>query len=163
MLNYTPKRLPKLLLQSYLTSTQDYTKTVQTRDMVKGDNTVSGSERLNPGSNRHYLSGRLMPVDTGRGQQVVLDLLEVGVADAAALHSHQKFARSNDGYGDRLDAHSAVALVDGSVHGVTGGARRRACQDIPPIWPLPLEPACSTSAIPESVRTDGAKPLSRSG
>ena len=37
-------------------------------------------------------AGRLMPVDSGRREQVVFDLLEIGVADAAGFHANQDFA-----------------------------------------------------------------------
>ena len=43
------------------------------------------------GSNR---ARRFVPVDAGRREQVVFDLLEVGVTDAATVHPHEQFART---------------------------------------------------------------------
>ena len=42
-----------------------------------------------PGCRHH--ARRLMPKNAGRSQQIVFDLLQIGVADAARLHAHQDF------------------------------------------------------------------------
>ena len=60
---------------------------------------------------------RLMPVDAGCRQQVILNLLEISVANAAGFHPDQHFTIAN-GWGiHRLDSNTTVAQVHGCLHG----------------------------------------------
>ena len=58
-----------------------------------------------------------MAEDPGRREQVVLDLLEIGVTDAAAFHLNQQFAGANSGGGHLLHRYPAVAGVNRGSHG----------------------------------------------
>ncbi len=59
---------------------------------MEGEHAVAGFEfgyvRAHCG---HHARG-FMSIDAGRRQQIVFDLLEIGVADAASLHADQNFA-----------------------------------------------------------------------
>jgi len=68
------------------------------------------------GAHRRHNSGGFVPVHPRRRQQVVLDLLEVGVTDATSFHPYQNLATPDGGRGDLLDADHALAAIDGCVH-----------------------------------------------
>ena len=48
-------------------------------------------------------------VDAGRGQQVVFDFLEIGVADAAGFHTNEDLTRADFGRVDGVDGDDGVA------------------------------------------------------
>jgi len=69
---------------------------------------------------RHY-AGSLVPVDPRRRQQVVLDLLQIGVADAASLHAHQQLTGADFGRRDLSTVttlpplYTAACIVEGTA------------------------------------------------
>jgi hypothetical protein len=84
--------------------------------MVKGDNPISP---LKPGHTAtdcgHDPSG-FLAVDSGRRQQIVLDLFQIRVTDPAGLHTDQNFAGTYDRSGNLLDFDHAVPAIDRGVH-----------------------------------------------
>src|ERR1017187_939329 len=76
---------------------------------------ASTRTRISPGA--HYHSSRLMSIDAWRGQKVVFDFLQIGVADPTSFHAHQDFARSDFRNGHLLDGDDTLAFVHSRVHG----------------------------------------------
>ena len=58
-----------------------------------------------------------MTVDARRRQQVVFDLLQIGVADAAGFHANQQSRRGRSRAWGPARRHHALALVHSGVHG----------------------------------------------
>ena len=69
-----------------------------------------------PRSDRGDHARRLMPENPRRREQVVLDLLEIGVADPAAFHPDQQFSGPDGGRGYRFHRNRAVAGIHGGLH-----------------------------------------------
>src|SRR5450755_3085049 len=89
---------------------------VLARNMVKNHYAIAGNVLRDIASRAHYHSGGLMSIDAGRGQKVVFDFLQVGMADSTRFHAHQDFARSDLRYGHLLDAYDTLAFVHSRVH-----------------------------------------------
>lgn len=65
--------------------------------------------------------GRLMAVNTRRRQEVMFDLLEIGVANPAAFHAHQNFISPDNGRFDRPNLDPAMADIDCRAHALRRG------------------------------------------
>ena len=65
--------------------------------MVEDDDAVAGLEFRDVGAHVRDHARGLMAVNARRGEQVVFDLLEIGVADAAGFHADEDFARADLG------------------------------------------------------------------
>ena len=73
--------------------------------------------------------------DAWRGQRVVFDLCQIGVADAAGLHENEQFAGADRRDGDIIDGNAAVPAIDGGFHRMWDGLIRSVCwQESPPIY-----------------------------
>jgi hypothetical protein len=57
-----------------------------------------------------------MSIDSGRGEQIVFDLLEVGVADTTGFDAHEDLAAPNVRRWHRLHGDFAFAKIHGSLH-----------------------------------------------
>ena len=60
---------------------------------------------------------RFMTVNSGRGQKIVLDFFQIGMADAAGFDANQQLARTDVGRRNLFDRYNAAALVNGGAHG----------------------------------------------
>jgi hypothetical protein len=60
--------------------------------VVKHDYTIAGRELAHLPPSAHYHSSRLMSIDARRGQKVVFDFFQIGMADATGFHAHQNLA-----------------------------------------------------------------------
>ena len=67
---------------------------------------------LQPAPSAHHNACSLMSIDARRGQKVVFDFLEIGMADSAGFHAHENFAWSDFGNGHLLHArrHSGLCI-----------------------------------------------------
>ena len=74
-----------------------------------------GIARKPPPYADHHTS-RLMSIDARRGQKVVFDFLQIGVADPAGLHAHQYLARSDFRRGHLFHGDDTLAFVHSRVH-----------------------------------------------
>src|SRR5579871_2992962 len=85
-------------------------------NMVKHDHAVAGCVTRDARADGGDHPRCFMPIDAGRCKQVVRDLLEVGVADAACFDTNQYLAWADlrDGNGFYLD--SARAFIDRRLH-----------------------------------------------
>jgi hypothetical protein len=92
---------------------------------MKRHHAVAGSEFRDARAYRRYHAGRLVPVDPRWREQVMLDLLQVGVADAARLDPNQKFPRSNKRRRNFFYLNHAGPTIYGSVHGLRYRTRLR--------------------------------------
>ncbi len=70
-------------------------------------------------------TGRFVTIDTRRRKQVVLDLLEIGMTDAAGFHANKQLARPDDRRVDALDSDLAVSGINGCPHGARYWLTRR--------------------------------------
>jgi hypothetical protein len=91
-------------------------KAIQARNVVKQANSIARGKLLNTLTDFGDDARRLMPIDTGCRQQVMLDLLEIGMADAADFNAHQDLARPDFRHADLLNGDPPVALVDSRAH-----------------------------------------------
>jgi hypothetical protein len=85
--------------------------------MVKCDDAIAQPEAGDSGTNGGYDPGRLMAVDARRSEQVVLDFLEVCVANPAGLDANQDLAGADGWRWNPLHANHAAAAINGGVHG----------------------------------------------
>src|ERR1039458_3325503 len=97
-------------------------KTLQTRDMVEGHHAVTRPEARDPGADRSHRAGGLVPEDARRLEQVVLDLLQVRITDAASFHPNEDFARADSRRRNFLHLNRTLASIHGRVHGLRYGA-----------------------------------------
>jgi hypothetical protein len=84
---------------------------------MKGDHSIAWLEARDAGSGCDHDTGGFVTVDSGRIEQVVLDLFKVGVADAASLDPHEEFTPPDGGRGNLFDAHYTLPAIDRGVHG----------------------------------------------
>ncbi len=91
-------------------------KTFPARDVMEDDDAIAGGESPHAAADGRHYARRLMSKDARRREQVVFDLLEIGVADPAALHADQQFARSDGRRRHLLHRHHAVAGIDRGAH-----------------------------------------------
>ncbi len=93
-------------------------KTVQAGNVVEGHHAVAGFEFGNARAHGGHHAGGFMPINARRRQQVVFDLLEVGMADSAGFHADQNFAGPNGRSGNLFDGDDTLASINRRVHGV---------------------------------------------
>ena len=94
----------------------------QARNMVEDDHAVAGRVIADACADGCHHAGGFMAENARRGEQIVFDFLEIGVADAAAFHANQQLAGADGrASGLRLHRDFAVAGVDGGLHGGWGG------------------------------------------
>jgi hypothetical protein len=75
--------------------------------------------RMKPGNTAaciHHNTGRLMSVNTRRWKEVILDLLEIGVTDTAALNSNEYFIGADRGSWDHAHFNLALACIHCGPH-----------------------------------------------
>jgi hypothetical protein len=92
-------------------------KTFTARNVVEGYDAIAGPESGDSLADCGDYAGRLMSIDARRGEKVVFDFFEIGVADAAGLDTDENFAAADCGSGDLLDIYQALAAINGCVHG----------------------------------------------
>lgn len=78
-------------------------ETIQARNVMKDDDAIADGIAANAGADRGHHAGRLMAVDARRLEQIVFNLLKIGVADTAALDPDEQFAGTDFGGRNRLD------------------------------------------------------------
>jgi hypothetical protein len=107
--------------------------------VVEGHHPVAGPEFRDARPDGGDHAGRLVAINAGRFQQVVLDLFEVGVADTAGFDAKQDLAWLNDRCRDLFDVDDAFAAINRGAHGFRYGAQTRIGnrQKIPPKPPRP--------------------------
>src|ERR1019366_1765449 len=145
-------------------------ETFQARDMVEGHHAVALLETGDPGTGSGHRAGGFVPVDARRLEQVVLDLLQVGMADAASFHANEDFARADPRRWNFLHLNRTLASIHGRVHGFRYGAHLRIGnrqQNLPELQ-KPADNACANGTAPGAGPKDGAmksleSPLYRSG
>ncbi len=75
-----------------------------------------GLNSLHAFAARRHHAGGFVAENARRREQVVLDLLQVGVADAASLHAHQHLSRADLGNRHTLHFNASIPRVDRCVH-----------------------------------------------
>src|SRR5262249_16925072 len=90
---------------------------LQARNVMERNHPVAGTETRNFGANRCDHACGLVPINPRRSQQVMLDLLEVGVANATRFDPDQEFAWTDLRSRYFFDSDYAFAAIDGGVHG----------------------------------------------
>jgi hypothetical protein len=96
-------------------------ETFPARDVVKNHHSIPGFELGHISANRCHHTRRFMTKDAGRGVRSRSNLLEVGPADAAGVHSKEKFACTDPRNWDGLNADVTDAAIHRRLHG--GGNR----------------------------------------
>jgi len=86
------------------------------RDVMKDQNSVAGLEILNFLADGRNFAGCFVSIYPRRRQQIVLNLLQIGMTDAATVDFYEYFSWSDLRHGNRLDADSALARVNGRPH-----------------------------------------------
>ena len=84
---------------------------------MKDNHPVAGSVTCNSLPHRRHHTRRLMSINARRRKQVVLDLLQIGMADTARLNADQDLTAADFGNRNRFHLHHAGALVHGGLHG----------------------------------------------
>src|SRR5262249_52136390 len=74
-------------------------------DVVKDHYAIARRKAFHALSHLRHHTGGLMPVDPRRRQQIVFNLLEIGMADAAGFDAHQNLAGPDLGSRDVLHRH----------------------------------------------------------
>ena len=77
---------------------------------------VTGREARDAFAHSRHHAGGLMAVNPRRSQQVVLDFLEIGVADAAGFNANQNFTGADFGHRDGFHLDDALAFIHGGLH-----------------------------------------------
>ena len=126
---------------------------------MKSDYPVANGKLRHPGSYRRNKSSGLMTVDARWGKEVVLNFLQVGVANAARLHADEDLPGPDGGRWDLFHADQAVPAVNRGVHRTRNVAQTRIGnrQKNLPMPPLPAHTGVSAGSVPGSVRSDDTK------
>ena len=85
--------------------------------MMKRNHPIARRELSNSAARRDHDARGFMSVNAGRGQQVVLDLFQIGVTDTTRLYANQDLAGADRWRWDLFNANHAAAAVDRRVHG----------------------------------------------
>jgi len=96
------------------------------RDVMEHQNSVAGLDIPNFLAGGCNFAGCFVSINTRGRQQIVRNLLQVGMTDTAAVDFDEYFSRPDLWHGDRLDADSALARVHSRPH-VLGQAGQREC------------------------------------
>jgi hypothetical protein len=92
--------------------------------MVEDHNAIAYFKFPDTGADLGYDSGGFMAVNAGGSEEIVLDLLEIGVANAAGFHAHQDFTGADSRSGYILNGDDGSAFVYGGGHGRRNSVRR---------------------------------------
>jgi hypothetical protein len=84
--------------------------------VVKNNDAIARRVFCDPIADSRDYTGSLVAVDARGRKEVVLDFLEIGVADAAALDPDQDFAAPDKRGFDGFDRDSAWATIHGRSH-----------------------------------------------
>ena len=87
------------------------------RDVVEHDHAVARFEITDAIARFRNDAGDLMAVNARRSQKIVLDLLQIGVADAAGFHAHEDLAGAYPGSGHVFNSDNGSPFVHGGAHG----------------------------------------------
>ena len=85
--------------------------------MMKRNHSISALELSNTDAHRGHDAGGFMSVNAGRSQQVVLDLLQIGVTDSAGFDANQDLAGTDGWRWDLFNVYHAAAAINGGMHG----------------------------------------------
>ena len=91
-------------------------KTIAARNMMERNHPISGSEASNARSSGSDNAGRLMPENSRCWEQIVFNLFEIRMANAAALDTNQQFARANLRSGNVLYRNATVPDIHCGLH-----------------------------------------------
>ncbi len=130
----------------------------QAGDVMKCHHPVARPVFRDARPHRRHNSSRFVTVHPRRRQQVVLDLLEVGVTDATSFHPYQNLATPDGGCGNLLNADHALPAIDGCVHsfGYSTRVRIGSLQKNPPGLARPALNAGAAGTVPAAGPKDGA-------
>jgi hypothetical protein len=92
--------------------------------MVEDRHAIADLKIANTGADLGYDSSGLMAVDTGGSEEIVLDLFEIGVTNAAGFHAHEDLTRADSRSGYILNGDDRSAFVYGGGHGRRNRGRR---------------------------------------
>ena len=89
--------------------------------MVKCHNAITRAELVDARTDFGHHAGGFVPINSRRFEQVVLDLLQIGIADSTGLHPHQDLAGADLGRRNLFHVNDARAAINGGVHGIGNG------------------------------------------
>src|SRR4029077_17092851 len=105
----------------------DFAEAVETchaRDVMEDHHAVAPLEIANAFADLRHNACGLMAVDSRRSEKIVLDLLQIGVTDAAGFHAYEdlpsRYARS----GHVLNGDDGSPFIHGGAHGPRYNWRR---------------------------------------
>jgi hypothetical protein len=91
-------------------------KALAAGNVMEDNDAIAGFESGDVGTHVRYDARGFVTEDTRRSEQVVFDLLEIGVADATGFDADQDFAGANFGSADSIDRDETVAAIHGGLH-----------------------------------------------
>jgi hypothetical protein len=89
---------------------------VTTRYVMENNDAITDSIFCDPIANRRNDAGSFVAVNAGGRKKVIFDLLEIGMANTAALDFNQDFARGKERSFDGFDGQAAGTAIDSSSH-----------------------------------------------
>src|SRR5207245_505587 len=87
------------------------------RDVMVDDDAVALTKARDAGGARGNGAGNLVAEDPRPVEQALLDLLDVGDADAAHLDANEDLAGIERRHRDVLDGEGSLLAIDGGAHG----------------------------------------------
>jgi hypothetical protein len=87
-------------------------------NVVKGYHPIAGFELGDAAADRSHHTRGFVSVYARRCQQVVFDLFQIGMADAAGLNTNEDFPRPDAGRRDLFQLDHAGAAIDRGMHGL---------------------------------------------
>jgi len=84
---------------------------------MEGNDPITRGESGDPGASGGYHARCLVTVDARPGQQVILDLLQVGMTDTTGFDTDQDFPWTDSRGSDFLDLNGLVSHVNRRFHG----------------------------------------------
>ena len=103
-------------------------ETVAAGNVMETDDPVAGSESGDTCAHGDDCAGHFVPEDLWRGNETMLDLLDVGATNAAGGDADQKFSRSDFGNGDLFDDDVILAAIHRRSHDRRDGLGQRNAQ-----------------------------------
>src|SRR5581483_6266710 len=133
-------------------------ETIPARNVMERYHAVARAKSGNAAAHRRDHPCCLMSIDARRLEEVVLDLFEVRMANAARFDTNQEFARTDRWSWDFLNVDNAASTVNRGVHSRRYGDHFRtgSLQETPPGFGRPAHSVAAAGSVPVSGRPDGA-------